>query len=214
LSDQRAVEALDPTGDAFRVWDRRKREQTDWREVSVSGFASIRDAESILYRVATLRQILDSLSPEFLRDSEKIQEQYYFEGGDVFRAKQRLFNVLSAATLAVAIYDSYFDPAGLDFVAALEPSISVRILTARPGNLLVSQLRELARLRGDVKARLCHESHDRWIIIDEAVVWHLGASINGIGKKAFMLSRVVDPTEAERVLESFEGWWGKASDII
>lgn len=212
--DKDAVAALDPASDGFRIWERRKRERPDWREQTVSGFASARDAESLSYRAATLRQILDSLSPEFLRDSEKSQEQYYFEADEVFRARQRLFSVLSGAAGTVAIYDPYFDVVGLDFIAALEPAIHARILTAKASNLFGSQFRELAKSREGLEARTCGQSHDRWVIIDGAVVWHLGASINGIGKKAFLMSRVSDSVEASRIIASFEEWWTAGATIL
>jgi hypothetical protein len=57
------------------------------------------------------------------------------------------------------------------------------------------------------------DTHDRFVILDDAVVWHLGASINGLGKKAFMMQLVRDASESAKVRSEFAAWWALGLDV-
>jgi hypothetical protein len=179
LSDyDRRIEALfGRTSDSFRLWDRRSRERTDWTEDTISGFATGRDADNLAYRISTVRQVLDMLSPEFLRDIATDQSQYFFDAGDVFRARQRFFGVLQRAKARLDICDQYLDTSALDFIEALDSALTVRLLVGKPTQFLVQQIQTLQVTRPALSARANTLSHDRWVILDSSEVWHLGASV-------------------------------------
>ena len=42
----------------------------------------------------------------------------------------------------------------------------------------------------------CKKCHDRFLIIDGAEVWHIGASLKDLGRKMFAFSRLGIPAEA------------------
>lgn len=43
--------------------------------------------------------------------------------------------------------------------------------------------------------------HDRFLILDEKVVYHIGASLKDAGRKCFAITRMEDPDAAEVLLE-------------
>jgi len=45
------------------------------------------------------------------------------------------------------------------------------------------------------------------LIIDKKEVWHLGASINFIGKKDSMINKIVDKEELQNFLDCYKDWW-------
>jgi hypothetical protein len=55
--------------------------------------------------------------------------------------------------------------------------------------------------------------HDRSIILDSSTVWHVGASLNGFGAAAFMINRVSDDSERQRVIEDFTKWWSSGQAL-
>ena len=109
--------------------------------------------------------------------------------------------------------DPYLDPDILDFVESVDPAVNWELLTGSPKALFVSQLRALQVTRFNVVARSNSLSHDRFVILDKTVVWHLGASVNGLGKKASMFNAVDDPAQSRAVLGDFASWWASGIPV-
>jgi hypothetical protein len=210
--DERLEGALPPESDAFRVYDRQRREHTDWGSANISGYVEKIDCDNIAPRIRTIRKILEMVAPEFLRE-DSAQIQYYFPPGDSFRARQRFFQVLGRAGSDLVICDPYLDVTVLDFIELLDQRIGVRLLAGTPSQLFRSQFNLLKVMRHRLDARSTASSHDRWIVLDGREVWHLGASINGLGKKAFMMSIVADPAEAAKVSGDVTAWWTAGSPV-
>ena len=59
----------------------------------------------------------------------------------------------------------------------------------------------------NVEAKENEHCHDRFIVIDNNETWHLGASINHAGKKAFMVNKVNNEEEKSRFLKDLSSWW-------
>jgi len=49
--------------------------------------------------------------------------------------------------------------------------------------------------------------HDRFIILDNAQVFHLGHSIKDAGKKAMMIHRLEDKRNVVAAIQTFEAAW-------
>ena len=118
------------------------------------------------------------------------------------------------ATQRVDIADPYLDPEVFDYVDSLDASIQWRLLLKPPAKALFrSQLRTLVDAGRQLASRSDAGFHDRFLTLDGAEVWHLGASLNGVGKKAFMINRVRDAAERARVLADFELWWNRGGVV-
>jgi hypothetical protein len=179
-----------------------------------SGYSTGDDCQKILLRLEIVREVLEMESPEFLRSENEEPTQYYFNAGERFRARQRFFHILSRANHRVDIFDPYLDSEVLDFVDALPTSIQCRLLTGQAKPLFVSQAKMLIVARPSLQVRSGHTTtHDRFTLLDEQEVWHLGASINGLGKKAFILSRVLVDAESARVIADFSAWWFSGANL-
>jgi hypothetical protein len=211
--DARLRGLLPASSDLFRLYDRRMRERTDWWQQTGSGYVDTGDCRNIGRRIGLMREILASIDPEFLRDERFKRTQYYFQRGERFRARQRFYQLLRRASSRVAIIDPYLDVEVLDFVDELDPKIEVRLLTNQAKSLFTKQLTIMQGSGRFVEARSSASSHDRFVILDDQEVWHLGASINGLGKKACMINKVVDDDEAKRLLGDYAGWWLAAARV-
>lgn len=56
----------------------------------------------------------------------------------------------------------------------------------------------------DFTLKLFDKSHDRFLIVDETEVYHLGASLKDLGKKWFAFSEM-EKTSVENILNSILG---------
>ena len=52
--------------------------------------------------------------------------------------------------------------------------------------------------------------HDRFVVIDNAAVYHFGASIKDLGKKAFMFSLIEEPEILATLHTKLGAEWGSA----
>lgn len=206
--------ALPQDSDLTRVLDRHMREGLDFWQTTVSGYVSATDCRNVGRRIAAVRDILARISPEFLRSQDMPQNEFYFPAGDVYRARQTLFHTLSTAQSQVTIVDAYLDPVVLDFADSLDDTVDVQLLTgSQPKALFISQLRALQSQRPGLEARTSSASHDRWVRLDGSELWHLGASVNGLGKSASRLSRVVRNDDRVAVIADIDTWWKVANRI-
>lgn len=58
-----------------------------------------------------------------------------------------------------------------------------------------------------VELRKTNEFHDRFLVIDEAKCWHIGASIKDAGNKAFMISLIEDDGNRDALIKQIEKSW-------
>jgi hypothetical protein len=61
-----------------------------------------------------------------------------------------------------------------------------------------------------LNVRTTKEFHDRFIILDNSVCWHIGCSIKDAGNKAFMLSELEDRDNREALLAQARKSWDAA----
>src|SRR5512143_3524107 len=93
--DSRLEALLPRDSDLFRIFDRRRREKSDWWQVTRSGYVDSADCRNVGGRIAMVRELLARISPEFLQTAGQAPEEFYFPPGDTFRARQRLFHIMS-----------------------------------------------------------------------------------------------------------------------
>ncbi len=191
----------------YRIFDRRHRERTDFWMRNVSGYAETTDCDNLEYRVETVKLILEELDPEFLRDATRPKMQFYIPAGDVYRGKRIVFDLMKRAESELKIVDQFLDEESLVYVASLPAGVAVKLITANKKPIFPSLLNALRQERTNLEARECSECHDRFLVIDHNHVWHFGASLNGVGKKAFMINRVTDNDELSKFLEDADRWW-------
>jgi hypothetical protein len=206
--DSRIAALLPPDSDLLRSWDRHKRSRTDWWHETISGYVDRQDCPNVGYRIAGVRQLLTALQPDFLRAAQRPPTQFYFQAGEVFRARQEVYHLLKRATSIVQVVDPFLDPEVFDFVDAMDANLAWELLTGTRKALFVTQLHALQRSRSNIAARSNQQSHDRFLILDRTEVWHLGTSLNGLGKKAFMINAVEESSERAAILSDFAAWWG------
>ena len=203
---------LPPGSDSYRLLDRGLRQSTDYWRVTISGYVERHDCANVARRLAIVREILREIEPDFLRAEHAPPHQFYFQPGEVYRSRQELFHLLSRATESVVIADPYLDPLVFSFLEPLDQALKVRLLSGRATTLFASQLHALAGSGRVIEARTNDLNHDRFIILDAREAWQLGASINGLGKKACMINKIGEADRA-RVTRDFESWWASASPL-
>lgn len=129
----------------------------------------------------------------FVRTSLPPVEGIFFDG-QIFDAYKFASDLIKSARQSLVLIDNYVDESVLLMLSKRQPGVTATIYTQR----ITPQLRlDLDRHKDQyppVDVRTCKLSHDRFLIVDDAV-YHIGASLKDLGKKWFAFSKLSLPAE-------------------
>lgn len=151
---------------------------------------------SINRRLSELEQTVSEHSKKidfFVRTSLPPVEGIFFDG-QIFDAYKFASDLIKSARQSLVLIDNYVDENVLLMLSKRQPGVTATIYTQR----ITPQFRlDLDRHNDQyppVDVRTCKLSHDRFLIVDDAV-YHIGASLKDLGKKWFAFSKLSLPTE-------------------
>ena len=150
---------------------------------------------SINRRLSELEQTVSEHSKKidfFVRTSLPPVEGIFFNG-QIFDAYKFASDLIKSARQSLVLIDNYVDESVLLMLSKRQPGVTATIYTQR----ITSQLRlDLDRHNDQyppVDVWTCKFSHDRFLIVDETDVYHIGASLKDLGKKMFAFSKLDIP---------------------
>ncbi len=113
--------------------------------------------------------------------------QLFFDGQlyDAYTLIQSLFEL---ANNEIIIIDNYVDRTILDRLVVKNRNVQVIIYTSINTRLLGRDINTFNSQYGGLDVRYTTNVHDRYIIIDQNKIYHLGHSIKDLGKKIFSIS--------------------------
>ncbi len=209
---RQAMESTTADSDEWRYLDRLGK-QTAWWEGTATGYVDPGDSRNFGVLREGLKKILEEKEPEFLRAQKRPKRQRFFNAGEEYQAKLAMFQAMKRAQVSLWVVDEYLDETVFSYLESLDPGIQIRLLTANRKPIFQTVFAPFAAQRRRAAARFCGDCHDRFLVLDETQAVHSGASINGIGKKAFMLNEVTDKAELARLVTAFKDWWAKGQPI-
>lgn len=167
----------------WRIYDRGKKEKALWWRESLSGYASKSHKENVEHWIEIVRKILNANEPEFLRQIKRPKKEIYLSAGEEYEAKKAIYGIMKMASSKLFIIDEWLDDSIFSYLESLDPSIKVKLLTLNRKPIFKTLYLPFAKKRGNIETRESKNCHDRFIIIDESVIYHLGASINYAGHR-------------------------------
>lgn len=116
-----------------------------------------------------------------------------FYNGQIFDAYKFATDLVKSARRSIVLIDNYVDETVLLMLSKRSVGVSATIYTQR----ITQQLQlDLDRHNGQyppIDIRTYRDSHDRFLIVDETDVYHIGASLKDLGKKMFAFSKLDIP---------------------
>lgn len=111
----------------------------------------------------------------------------FFEG-QVFDAYNFISDLIRGAKKSILLIDNYVDDSVLTLFSKRERNVKVIIYTSFSKQLEL----DLAKFNSQyekIEIKYFNKAHDRFMIIDEKEVYHIGASLKDLGKKWFAFSK-------------------------
>lgn len=116
--------------------------------------------------------------------------QGVFFDGQIFDAYTLINDMLRQARKSIVLIDNYVDDSVLVQLAKRNKGVSALILTRSITKALAQDLAKHNKQYPPIQIQEFADSHDRFLILDGEVVYHLGASLKDLGKKWFAFSRM------------------------
>ena len=124
-----------------------------------------------------------------LEDKSIKPKQGIFFDGQIFDAYAFVADLVKSAKVSIVLIDNYIDESVLTLFSKNQ-DVDVTIYTKAMTKQLKLDLKKYNAQYKPIKIKTFKESHDRFMIIDEDAVYHIGASLKDLGKKWFAFSRM------------------------
>ena len=180
----------------FRIWANRV-----LKDYLLKGYA-------INNRMNRLEDKVDSLNAKINQidlqiNTHLIPTQGVFFEGQVFDAYELASKIIRSATKSIYLIDNYIDESTLTQLSKKNKNVIVTLLTKNSSKQLELDIKKANEQYGNFELKTFNKSHDRFLIIDEKTVYHLGASLKDLGKKWFAFTKM-DSYSVENILNSIK----------
>lgn len=139
--------------------------------------------ESDLHHKETDKKIKELFS---LMDKYNVKEtQGIFFQGQIFDAYAKFENFLTEANKEIILIDNYVDLSILQRLAKKKKNINVTIYTDPKTKLTTQDVQTFNIQYPTLTLNYTTKTHDRFLIIDNTTIYHIGASLKDLGKKCF-----------------------------
>ncbi len=118
---------------------------------------------------------------------KEFNEKLFFNG-QIYDAYSLLINIIREAKTKIIIIDNYFDKNILDILAYKDDNVKAEIYVKNMKTKLDIDKFNLQYSNTIVK--VVSNFHDRFIIIDDKNLYHIGASLKDLGKKCFAINKL------------------------
>jgi hypothetical protein len=149
--------------------------------------------------VATLKNKVDQIDLQI--NTHQIPTQGVFFDGQVFDAYELASKIIRSAKSSIVLIDNYVNETTLTHLAKKNKGVPVLLLSKTISKQLKLDLQKANEQYGNFEAKAFSQSHDRFFIIDDKEVYHLGASLKDLGKKWFAFSKM-EAKSVESILNS------------
>ena len=122
-------------------------------------------------------------------EEKKIINEIYFSG-QIYDAYSKIIDILKTAKKTIVVIDGYCDKTTLDIIK--NTNVKTFLITKRKTNLKTIDINKYNKQYHNLKIIYNETFHDRYIIIDNNIVYHCGASINYAGSRTFSINILED----------------------
>lgn len=116
-------------------------------------------------------------------------KQGIFYNGEIFDAYVFVTDLVKLAKKTILLIDNYIDETTLAILSKNQ-NINTTIYTSKISKQLKLDIEKYNQQYNKIELKKFNLSHDRFLIIDDEEVYHIGASLKDLGKKWFAFSKI------------------------
>jgi len=174
-------------GVQFRVWANKV-----LKEYLLNGHAFQVRLEKMETEVGELKNKVNGITFQ-VKTELAPKEGLYFDG-QIFDAYEKAVSFIKEARKSIILIDNYIDETVFLMLSKRKKSVKAVVYTDKLTKTLQLDLEKHNSQYEPVEIKIFKKSHDRFLIVDNKTVYHIGASLKDLGKKLFGFSKIsIDP---------------------
>ena len=122
--------------------------------------------------------------------THELPTQGIFFDGQIFDAYVFVAGLIKKAKSQIILIDNYIDESTLIHLSKKQKNVKVMLFTKNISKGLFLDIKKANDQFGNFEVSSFNASHDRFLILDETEIYHLGASLKDLGKKWFAFSKL------------------------
>lgn len=142
-----------------------------------------------------LEQIFDYIS-----EHEESSQKIFFDG-QIYDAFSLIVALIQKADKEIILIDGYVDIGTLNLLSKKNKDVSVTIYTQKNTRLTKADIDSFNAQYPPLAVEYTNAFHDRFLILDRKIAYHIGASLKDAGKKSFGISLIQDPGIVKELLQ-------------
>ena len=178
-------------GTQFRIWA-----NGVLKEYLLKGYAINQRIDRLERRVSKTEEKIDF----FVRTSLPPVEGVFFQG-QIFDAYVKFESFIQSAEKEIILIDNYVDLSVLERLTKKQKDVKVMIYTDPKTKLNEQDIRKFNEQYPQLTLKHSTKVHDRFLIIDNKILYHIGASLKDLGKKCFAFE-VLDSAWIKEILKN------------
>ena len=166
------------------------------KEYLLKGYAVNQRIDRLERRVSKTEEKIDF----FVRTSLPPLEGIFFQG-QIFDAYAKFESFIQSAEQEIVLIDNYIDLSVLERFSKKRKDVQVTIYTDPKTKLSEQDIQKFNEQYPQLTLKHSTKVHDRFLIIDDNTLYHIGASLKDLGKKCFAFE-VLDSTWIKEILKN------------
>lgn len=181
-----------PNGAIFRKWANKV-----LKEYLIKGYVINNDRTLVTnenyVNLINKVDLIDKRVTKIERDNEHkgIDDKIIYDG-NVFDALVLINEIVTSSNESIVLFDPYADLKTLNAFKNKNDSISLLLITSDNHKLSQIDIDMFNKEYKGLSAKIDNRHHDRYLIVDDYLFYHLGSSINYLGKKLSQITKIED----------------------
>ena len=140
---------------------------------------------------------------EYISEHEEASQKVFFDG-QIYDAFSLIVSLIQKAEKEIMLIDGYVDVGTLNLLAKKNDGVSVTVYTHQRTRLSNMDVQNFNAQYPTLKIKYTKVFHDRFLILDRATAYHIGASLKDAGKKCFGINLIQDAGIIKDILQRLE----------
>lgn len=170
-------------GTQFRIWA-----NNVLKDFLLKGYAVNQRIDRIEDDVHSLKNEMGEIKLQL--KTNLIPKQGIFFDGQVFDAYVFVSDIIKSAKKSIVLIDNYIDESVLLLLSKRKNTVMATILTKPISKQQELDIKKHNQQYPEIKVKTFTKSHDRFLVIDNQIVYHIGASLKDLGKRWFAFSKM------------------------
>ncbi|MCM1049308.1 MAG: ORF6N domain-containing protein [Clostridiales bacterium] len=137
---------------------------------------------------------------EYISEHEEVGQKIFFDG-QIYDAFSLIVSLIKKADKEIILIDGYVDVGTLNLLSKKNENVTATIYTFKNTKLTKTDVDKFNAQYPTLKVKYMKTFHDRFIILDKKLAYHVGASLKDAGKKCFGINFIQDKGITKDILQ-------------